>query len=120
MALAKLKADAASIGFAPQGCTTLLTAASELMQNTLKYANGGVLKYWDITAGQRIGIEVTVSDDGPGIPNIDEALQDNFSTSNTLGLGLPGVRRLVDEFTLESEPGDGTVATFRVYRGKHA
>ncbi len=63
--------------------------------------------------GRRKGIEVVTRDSGPGITNVEEAMTDHFSTSGTLGLGLPGVRRLVDEFEIETAPGEGTRVLFR-------
>jgi serine/threonine-protein kinase RsbT len=62
------------------------------------------------------GIEVTARDRGPGIANVEQALADHFSTGGTLGLGLPGVRRLVDDFTIESQPGQGTEVTIRIWK----
>jgi serine/threonine-protein kinase RsbT len=82
----------------------------ELARNILRHANGaGDITVEIVQQQQRRGLLITARDDGPGIPDIAQALQDGFSTAGTLGAGLPGVRRLADEFAIESEPGSGTV-----------
>ena len=89
----------------------LTTVSSELAGNVLKYAIRGKLFLKQVRkAGQR-GLEISVVDEGPGIADVDQALEDHYSSQGTLGLGLPGVKRMVDEFRLESEEGKGT----RVY-----
>jgi serine/threonine-protein kinase RsbT len=99
-------------------CTTLgldetasrmvATAASELARNILKYAGCGELRVRLYDQGGRRGVEIEAIDRGPGIADAERALEDHFSSGGTLGLGLPGVRRLMDEFELASEPGRGT------------
>ena len=88
--------------------TKLLTAASELVRNMLRYANGGEAIIEVITKGRDNGIRLTFADEGPGIPDIEKAMTDGFSTGKSLGLGLPGTKRLVSEFKIDSEPGKGT------------
>ncbi len=89
------------------------TVVSELATNIIKYAERGRVTIQEVESGGRVGLQVTVSDRGPGISNVDEALQDHFSSSGTLGLGLPGVRRMVDDFEIQSEVGVGTTITVR-------
>ncbi len=91
----------------------IATAVSELARNILKYADSGEIRLRVVAKGFRRGIEVVAEDRGPGISNPDEALKDHFSSSGTLGLGLPGVKRMMDEFQLESAPQQGTRVTVR-------
>ncbi len=91
--------------------TKLITAASELVRNMLKYANGGVIAIEVISKGRENGIRLTFVDKGPGIPDIGLAMQDGYSTGKSLGLGLPGAKRLVSEFNIKSETGKGTTVT---------
>ena len=92
------------------------TAISELARNIIKYAEGkGAVIIRTVSEGGRTGLEVVAADRGPGIENVEEALKDHFSSSGTLGLGLPGVQRLMDEFTIQSEPGVGTTVTARIW-----
>jgi serine/threonine-protein kinase RsbT len=91
--------------------TRLLTAASELVRNMMRYANGGVCLVEVVSSGRNNGVRLTFSDSGPGIADIDAAMQDGFSTGKSLGLGLPGTKRLVNEFNIKSEVGKGTVIT---------
>lgn len=92
------------------------TAVSELARNIVKYAGSGRLLLREVRLDSRTGVEATAEDDGPGIPDIELAMTDHFSSSGTLGLGLPGVRRMVDEFEITSEPGQGTRVTIRAWR----
>jgi len=92
------------------------TAVSELARNILKYAGHGVITLRPIADRSRHGMEVVAEDQGPGITDKDRALADHFSSGGTLGLGLPGVQRMMDEFALESEPGAGTCVTVRKWR----
>ena len=91
--------------------TKLLTAASELTRNMLRYGNGGVALIEIISRGRDNGVRLTCSDKGPGIADIPKAMQDGYSTGKSLGLGLPGARRLVNEFEIKSETGVGTTIT---------
>jgi len=84
------------------------TSVSELARNILKYAGRGEIRLRRIGESQRPGVEVTASDRGPGIESLERALEDHYSSSGTLGLGLPGVRRMMDDFAIESTPGAGT------------
>ncbi|PPK99171.1 serine/threonine-protein kinase RsbT [Parapedobacter indicus] len=88
--------------------TKLITAASELARNMLKYANGGIVSIETIARGRESGIRLTFKDEGPGIADVNLALKDGFSTGKSLGLGLPGARRLASEFEINSEIGKGT------------
>lgn len=92
----------------------LLTVFAELAQNIIKYANRGKILLERTTFDDKDCLMICSKDNGPGIENIEEALSENFSTSGTLGLGLPGIKRIMDEFQIESELGEGTtVRTFR-------
>ena len=91
--------------------TKLITAASEMVRNMIKYAEGGTALIEIISRGFENGIRVTFTDRGPGISDINSAMKDGFSTGKSLGLGLPGAKRLVSEFDLKSEPGKGTTVT---------
>jgi serine/threonine-protein kinase RsbT len=92
------------------------TAISELARNIIKYAGGkGGVTIRIVTEAGRTGLEVVAADRGPGIENLEEALKDHFSSGGTLGLGLPGVQRLMDEFRIQSEPGVGTTVTARIW-----
>jgi serine/threonine-protein kinase RsbT len=91
--------------------TKLITAASELVRNMLNYANGGMILIEIITRGRDNGIRLTFKDKGPGIKDISLAMKDGYSTAKSLGLGLPGAKRLASEFNIQSEPGKGTTVT---------
>lgn len=97
-----------ALGFDPARSQMVATAVSELAGNVIKYAERGEVVVRGVTGRGRKGVEVVVSDSGPGIPDVELAMRDHFSTSGTLGLGLPGVRRLMDGFSIESSPGRGT------------
>lgn len=99
---------AGQLGFALGETTLIATAITELGRNILMYAGAGEITMSVSRGGLRQGLEITARDRGPGIGNLRQALQDGYSTSSGLGLGLPGVRRLVDEFTITSEAGSGT------------
>jgi serine/threonine-protein kinase RsbT len=91
--------------------TKLVTATSELARNTLIYGGGGRAVLEVVTDGRRKGVRATFLDEGPGIPDIDQALLDGWTSGSGLGLGLSGARRLVDGFDLESEVGKGTTVS---------
>jgi serine/threonine-protein kinase RsbT len=91
--------------------TKLITAASELVRNMLRYANGGKIRIEIVSKGRDNGIRLTFADKGPGISNIDLAMKDGYSTGKSLGLGLPGAKRLVNEFNIQTETGKGTTVT---------
>jgi serine/threonine-protein kinase RsbT len=88
--------------------TKLITAASELVRNMLRYADGGEALIEVITRGRDTGIRLTFTDEGPGIADISLAMKDGYTTGKSLGLGLPGTKRLVNEFDIKSELGKGT------------
>jgi serine/threonine-protein kinase RsbT len=100
-------------GFDETASRMIATAVSELVRNILKYAGSGDFRLRRLEGSGGAGVEIEVSDYGPGIADIDAAMGDHFSTSGTLGLGLPGVKRMMDEFSLESAPGQGTRVTAR-------
>jgi len=96
---------AATLEFGLADQTRLATAVSELTRNVVQYAGRGVCVIKDLSDQAVIGIRIVVEDNGPGIPDPEQAMADGFSTGNGLGAGLPGTRRLVHQFKIESEPG---------------
>lgn len=107
----RVKEYAIKIGMSLVNQTKLITGASELVRNMLKYARGGVVKIEVISKGRENGIRLTFEDQGPGIPDIQKAMTDGFTTGRSMGLGLPGTRRLMNEFNIQSELGKGTTVT---------
>ncbi len=93
------------LGFGPADQTRLATAISELTSNVIRYAGGGVCTITDQSDQNTNRVQVVIEDHGPGIPDIEQAMVDGFSTGGSLGVGLPGSKRLVHEFAVESEPG---------------
>jgi len=91
--------------------TKLVTAASELARNTLVYGGGGSASLSIVVDGRRSGVQATFRDDGPGIPDLDLALTDGWTSGAGMGLGLSGARRLVDAFDIDTAPGRGTTVT---------
>lgn len=91
--------------------TRLITAASELVRNMLRYGNGGICLIEVVSSGRINGVRLTFTDKGPGIADIPQAMRDGFSTGKSLGLGLPGAKRLVNEFDIKSKVGEGTTIT---------
>lgn len=104
----RVKEYAVKIGMGLVNQTKLITAASELVRNMLKYASGGSILIEVITKGRENGIRLTFQDQGPGIRDVQQAMKDGFSTGKSLGLGLPGAKRLVSEFEIKSIVGEGT------------
>lgn len=102
---------AVKIGMGLVNQTKLITSASELARNMLKYAKGGKVIIEVVSKGRENGVRLVFRDEGPGIADIDLAMKDGFSTTKSLGLGLPGTKRLVSEFKIESEVGKGTTVT---------
>jgi serine/threonine-protein kinase RsbT len=98
----------ANLGFSSTDLTLLATAISEIARNITTYAGEGEVALRVLNSGGRTGIEVVATDNGPGIEDVELAMQDGFTTGSGLGLGLPGTRRLVDEFDLHTTPGGGT------------
>jgi serine/threonine-protein kinase RsbT len=99
---------AVELGFSLVDQTKIVTAASELARNTLVHGGGGTAIIEVVANGVRRGLRLTFDDEGPGIPDVDLAVKDGYSTAGGLGLGLAGARRLSNEFSLESTPGRGT------------
>jgi serine/threonine-protein kinase RsbT len=102
----------AQLGFSSIDLTLIVTAISEVARNILLYADKGEIILGLEDDGQR-GIVVTARDEGPGIPDVELAMRDSYSTGNGLGLGLPGARRLMDEFAIESEVSKGTTIVMK-------
>lgn len=102
---------AAEAGFNGSDLTVIATAISEVARNIVEYARNGEILLSIVHDGNKHGLRVVARDDGPGIPNIEQAMQDGFSTGRGLGLGLPGTRRLMDEFAIKSKVGEGTTVT---------
>lgn len=103
------RAIAARLGFSQTDVTLIATAISELARNIVQYAGRGEIVLSVIEERSRAGLSIEARDRGPGIADVARALEDGFSTGGSLGLGLPGARRLLDELQVESEPGVGTV-----------
>ncbi|GAA3124518.1 anti-sigma regulatory factor [Streptosporangium carneum] len=106
-----VRTTAIDVGLSLVDQTKVVTAASELARNALVYAGGGQVRVEIVHNGIRKGLRLVFSDEGPGIPDIEQALTDGWTTGGGLGLGLSGSRRLVDEFDLKSAPGEGTLIT---------
>ncbi|MRS60022.1 anti-sigma regulatory factor [Larkinella terrae] len=104
----RVKEAAVKIGMGIVNQTKLITAASELVRNMFRYAGGGEVLIEIVSKGRESGVRLTFADKGPGIANLDLAMQDGYSTGKSLGLGLPGAKRLVNEFDLKSTVGQGT------------
>jgi serine/threonine-protein kinase RsbT len=104
---------ASTLNFSSSDLTVIAVAISEVARNILSYAGTGEVGLEVIEKSSRRGIKIVATDQGPGIEDIGLALEDGFSTSGSLGLGLPGVRRLMDEFEIRSEVGRGTTVTLR-------
>jgi serine/threonine-protein kinase RsbT len=107
------RTEAAKLGFSSTDLTLIATAISELARNIVMYAKTGEIIVRLLRSPEKPGIVVIARDKGPGILDIRQTLQDGFSTSRSLGLGLPGVRRLMDEFEIESQVGQGTIVTVK-------
>jgi serine/threonine-protein kinase RsbT len=108
---------AVEAGFDETNQVLIATAASELATNIVKYAKEGEVILKIIQRDRQLGIEIIARDDGPGIRDIEQVMQDNFSTSKgSLGLGLPSVQRIMDEFKIESQPGQGTIVSTLKWR----
>jgi serine/threonine-protein kinase RsbT len=104
---------AEGVGFGGSELTVIATAISEIARNIIEYAGSGEIILRQAQQGAKRGILVIAKDRGPGIPDIELAMQDGYSTSKGIGLGLPGARRLMDEFDVDSAVGKGTTVTMK-------
>ena len=110
----KVVRDAATtLGFGITDVTRIVTAASELTRNIYHYAKSGVMHWRSLNQDASVGLELTFEDSGPGIPDVEKAMEIGFSTGKGMGLGLPGSKRLMDEMTIESTVGKGTTVVVR-------
>ncbi len=116
----KGRAMASQLGFSSTELTLIATAISEIARNIVEYAREGEISLSIAQLGDKRGIVVIGCDNGPGIPNIKLAMQDGYSTGKSLGLGLPGAKRLMDEFEIVSEVGKGTKVTMKKWVRNHA
>lgn len=110
------RSKALLIGFSVSEATLIATAISELARNIVSYAGEGTVALRMQQTSSRVGLVIVAADTGPGIADIPMALRDGYSSSGGLGLGLPGVRRLMDDFDLVSELGRGTTVTVKKWR----
>jgi serine/threonine-protein kinase RsbT len=104
---------AAATGFSSTDQTMIALAISEIARNIVTYAQHGAVTLSRLDGGGRPGILVVAQDEGPGIPDIELAMRDGYSSTRSLGVGLPGAKRVMDEFELVSAPGTGTTVTMR-------
>ncbi len=111
-----VRETATRLGFGITDVTRIVTAASELARNIVCYAGSGVMQWQILNRSGRVGLELSFIDHGPGIPDITLAMQEGYSTSGGLGMGLPGSKRLMDELEIQSQPGKGTVVVVRKWR----
>ena len=114
-ALGMLRSRLQSLEVSEWIASKLMTVSSELAGNVLKYAVRGSLYLKQVRKAGKRGLEICVEDEGPGIADVELALKDHFSSKGTLGLGLPGVKRMVDDFCLTSEMGKGTSVSATVW-----
>lgn len=105
-----------ALGFSLIDQTKMVTAASELARNTLRYGGGGRAELNVVSNHGRRGLSISFVDEGPGIEDIAKALTDGYTTGGGMGLGLSGARRLADEFNIESSPGNGTRVTITKWK----
>ena len=110
------RAIAARLGFSRTDATLIATAISEIGRNILVHAGAGEVSIAETGKDQLVGIEVVARDRGPGIADVERALSEGYATGNGLGLGLPGARRLMDDFSIETAAGRGTTITMRKWR----
>lgn len=112
----KIRDSAKELGFGLTDVTRIVTAASELTRNITLYAGSGEVRWEAVSSSGTQGIELVFQDRGPGIPDIELAMEEGYTTSGGLGLGLPGAKRLMDEMEIETEVGRGTKITVRKWR----
>lgn len=106
-----------NLGIGPSNLSVIATAISELARNILLYTRGGTIACWPVEKESKKGIVIQATDNGPGIADVEAAMRDGYSTSGGLGLGLPGVRRLMDEFAIVSRENRGTTVTVIKWMG---
>ncbi len=116
LACQKGRTLAAQLGLSGNDQVSVVIAVSEIARNILRYAKQGKILLKSVEQNQKQGIEVVAEDKGPGIANIDLVLQDGYSTGGGLGLGLSGAKRLMDEFEISTQVGEGTTITMRKWR----
>jgi serine/threonine-protein kinase RsbT len=104
---------ASQAGFSHSNLTIIATAISEVARNIVEYAKEGEVIITLISDASKKGVEIIAADNGPGIPDVTTVMRDGFSTGKGLGIGLPGAKRLMDEFAIASEVGNGTVVTMK-------
>jgi len=107
------RAIAFELGFSLTAVVGIVTALSEMTRNMLTYAGRGELLIEPVRDGDRSGILISARDEGPGIPDLQKAMMDGYSTSGGLGMGLPGIKRLMDSFEIRTEPEKGTTVIVR-------
>lgn len=112
----QVREQAAAQGLSLVDQTKIVTAASELARNTIIYGGGGLVELSPVFDPPRKGIQLVFIDEGPGIPDIERALQDGYTTGGGLGLGLGGSKRLASDFSISSQPGKGTRITISRWR----
>ena len=103
-------------GFSLVDQTKIVTAASELARNTIDYGGGGKVDIVEVVNGARKGLQLVFADEGPGIPDVELAMKDGYTSGNGLGLGLGGAKRLSNEFSIDSRLGEGTRITMTRWR----
>jgi serine/threonine-protein kinase RsbT len=111
-----VRESATRLGFGITDVTRIITAASELARNVFLYAGTGVVRCRVLNRSDKVGLELIVEDHGPGIADIDQAMQPGYTSGKGLGLGLPGAKRLMDEMEIESTVGKGTKITVKKWR----
>ena len=110
---------AVKLNFSLTDVTRIVTAASELARNVFLYAGSGVMKWRALEASNTVGIELTFEDHGPGIADFEQVMQDGYSTSRGLGLGLPGSKRLMDEMEITTRVGKGTTVVIKKWQRRY-
>lgn len=110
---------AEAVGFTGSDLTMISTAISELARNIIRYAVEGEVVVAPLAEGSKIGVLVIARDNGPGIPDLDLAMRDGYTTGSGMGLGLPGARRLMDEFEISSQVADGTTVVMKKWTRGH-
>ncbi len=113
------RALAMALGFAGADLTLIAAAISEVSRNIVEYAKAGEIVLQELNHGPRRGLCVVARDQGPGIPNVAQAMEYGYSTRKGLGVGLPGAKLLMDEFDIVSKEGEGTVITMKKWLNKH-